>query len=77
MITRGFYRHWKGGVYFVHGIADLEIDGTVGRAIVVYESIQGVNDDGRMRARSRTDFDALVQDGDGRTVPRFTRIESW
>ena len=85
---RGFYRHHKGGIYFVLGIAD-GIDHQ-GAPLVVYESVQGVGE-GKLQVRTLEDFTAMVEveqaistiDGAypaGRTVTsvqRFTRVERW
>lgn len=81
-VSRGFYRHWKGGVYFVSSIAVLDDGGAAvddGTTLVIYESVQGcsVGGLGRSRARTIDDFFKLVADRDGHLVPRFTRIESW
>jgi len=77
--VRGFYRHWKGGVYFIHGVAvHGSAAGVADGAIefIVYESIQSADDD-RMRIRSAGEFFENVRDIDGHTVPRFVRVESW
>lgn len=86
MTTRGFYRHYKGGVYFVLGVGllhDSEQD------IVVYESTQSAVD-GVIRLRYRNEWEQLVDPKTGRPlvdlksgrprpeakggVPRFVRL---
>lgn len=75
-VTRGFYRHWKGALYYVHGVS--RNDGT-GELVVVYASVQG-NDDGLLRHRSASEFVEVFEhvpagtSGITRLVQRFTRV---
>jgi hypothetical protein len=41
IVTKGFYVHYKGGIYFVHKTAT----SLFGEPIVIYESVQGCGDD--------------------------------
>jgi hypothetical protein len=79
-VKRGFYRHYKGPVYFVEGVGTLHDDT---RRVVVYQSTQSA-EDGEPRLRFEDDFEAWVDRETGgpcspaalRRVRRFARIES-
>lgn len=74
-VERGFYQHHKGGIYFVHGIAENH-DG--GPPLVIYESLQGVNKSPqRMCYRTLDEFIEevpTVRGGEPTSDPRFVRI---
>lgn len=81
MIKRGFYHHWRGGIYFVHGTAINDADGV---ELVVYESVQGCAEDPqRMRTRTVADFTEEVvlpggvAPGVAGTAPRFKHITTF
>lgn len=65
MVEPGRYRHFKGGLYEVVGVAT---DSETEAAIVVYRSA-----DGRLWTRSAAMFEETV-DMDGAPVPRFARL---
>lgn len=81
MVSRGFYRHYKGGVYFVEGVGTLHDDG---RRVVVYQSTQSAVD-GNPRLRFEDEFEEFVDPATGERmkvawragssyVPRFHRL---
>lgn len=75
-VSRGFYRHYKGDVYFIFGVGTLDEHGhgdPHAPRQVVYESTKSV-EDGLLRLRSENDFVALVEWPDGVWRPRFVRI---
>lgn len=80
MVTKGFYRHYKGGIYFVTGVGVLH---DTERRIVSYESTQSVVD-GSPRFRYEDEFEEWVYPENGRTaynhapgaIPRFRRTDS-
>jgi hypothetical protein len=92
MVRRGFYRHYKGSIYFVLGVAD-GVDHK-GEPLVIYESLQGT-EEGKLQVRTLADFEGDVEirvpvatDGfdydtaftDGTRampVPRFRRVDHW
>lgn len=75
---RGFYRHFKGGIYMVLGVAD-GIDHQ-GPPLVIYESLQGFAE-GKLQVRTLEDFTSTVACPDGKCPdgihPRFVRVERW
>lgn len=76
-VSRGFYRHSKGDIYFVIGVGVLDEHGH-GNAYaprqVVYESTRSI-DDGLIRLRTEAAFVEDVVWPDGETRPRFVRAE--
>jgi hypothetical protein len=76
-ITRGFYRHYRGGIYFVYGISRND---DIGEELVIYESVQGVNSGApRMRHRTLKEFAGPVPElstGDDERL-RFVRVHAW
>lgn len=62
------YQHYKGGRYFVEGVATNMHDG---KQMVVYMSI----DFGRLFVREYDDFCSEVELSGGQTVKRFARWE--
>lgn len=74
-VERGFYQHYKGNTYFVHGLAKVEATLEV---VVVYEGM-----DGKAWTRPVKSFTEVVETTDilGRTdeVPRFRKLPrtSW
>lgn len=92
MVIRGFYVHYKGGCYFVHGLArNMDGVGDDGDAVVIYDSVQSTDfdpqghkhvDDG-MRYRTVHDFEELVDPATGHLalegggIPRFQRVVGW
>jgi hypothetical protein len=92
MVRRGFYRHYKGGTYFVLGVAD-GVDHK-GEPLVIYESLQGV-EEGKLQVRTLAnfegdadirvpvptdgfDYDTAFTDGTrAAKVPRFRRVDRW
>lgn len=77
-VSRGFYKHYKGPIYFVTSVGTLDEHGH-GNAdaprIVTYESTQSCNVDGLARHRWEKDFIEDVFWPDGVTRPRFVRVE--
>lgn len=70
-ITKGFYLHYKGGVYFVHGVADMERDEALAEGLVVYESVEATEETpATMRAMTLSEFTGEVARG----IPRFRRL---
>ncbi len=65
MVEPGTYRHFKGGIYEVIGVAT---DSETEAEIVVYRSA-----DGRLWTRSRAMFEEMV-DVSGSRVQRFARL---
>lgn len=89
MIERGFYRHYKGPVYFVESVGVLHDENF---RIVIYQSTESCRD-GSTRLRRESDFEAWVDPKTGEPprhvviysddtavtlgfVRRFTRIEA-
>lgn len=64
----GIYRHYKGGYYFVYGVAPLHDED---RSIVIYFS----NDYQAMRLRYLDDFILPIVWPDGVTRPRFVSVK--
>jgi hypothetical protein len=74
-VSRGFYRHYKGDVYFVLGVGTLDEHGhgdTKTLRQVVYESTRSI-DDGLLRLRSEAEFLAPIEWPDGVVRTRFVR----
>jgi hypothetical protein len=77
-VSRGFYRHWKGHCYYVHGVACLKHEGD--RRVVVYTSVK--TEEGAegfdFLARDESEFEQWLNDlgADGRVVRvrRFARV---
>lgn len=65
MVSEGFYRHYKGHVYFVFGVDTLKHEGN--RRIVSYTSVRAINEEIRL-ARDETDFEAWVRVVDDKVV---------
>lgn len=62
-VFRGFYVHYKGGIYFVQSTAYDGDDHESEKALVVYDSVQGCGDDFELdsntgRKRAKTVFNA-------------------
>ncbi len=76
-VSRGFYKHSRGDVYFVLGVGTLDMDGhgdyNAPRQ-VVYESTRSVKD-GLLRLRSEEEFVRPIAWPDGVVRPRFVRME--
>jgi len=75
-VSRGFYRHYKGQVYWVHGVGTLH-DET--RRVVIYESTRSAVD-GAPRLRYEDDFEAKIDPRTGAVplewgVPVAARFE--
>lgn len=66
-VTPGRYRHFKGGIYDVVGVAT---DSETEEPIVVYKSV-----DGRLWTRSLAMFTEIVE-RDGATMQRFERLDN-
>lgn len=56
MAKRGFYRHYKGDVYFVEGVGQIDHQGP---RIVAYQSKRGVETN-EMQFRWENEFDGWV-----------------
>ena len=73
-VTRGFYRHYKGGIYYVHGVSRND---DTGEQLVIYASVQG-NADDVLRHRTLTEFtedvELLDPEEAPQLVPRFKRM---
>lgn len=67
----GLYRHYKGGVYQLIGLA---AHSETGEALVVYVSLDASLPGFRMRVRPRSLWDDDVEWPDGNTRPRFIFI---
>lgn len=86
MISKGFYVHYKGGIYFVHGLArNMDV---AGDPVVIYDSVQStepvpedVYTHETMRFRTVSDFEELVEPSTGMSsssgLPRFQRVVGW
>lgn len=75
-VTRGFYKHYRGEIYFVVGVGTLDEHGhgnINAPRQVVYESTGSVVD-GLLRLRSEDAFVENVEWPDGITRPRFIRV---
>ena len=84
-VSRGWYRHYKGHVYYAHGVACLKHEND--RRVVIYTSVK-TEQEGRFDflARDEKEFEELVeveiqQEGPvvmdvllTEKVPRFARI---
>ncbi len=76
-VSRGFYQHYKGPVYFVVGVGTLDEDGhgnVKAPRQVVYESTLSTKD-GLLRLRSEAAFVEPIEWPDGVIRPRFVRVE--
>jgi hypothetical protein len=76
-VSRGFYKHYKGDVYFVIGVAILDEHGHGDHEAprqVVYESTRSVGN-GLINLRSEASFEEEIEWPDGKRRPRFVRIE--
>ena len=62
-VTIGYYRHYKGGIYYVTAVAQHE---STGEALVIYHGLSGT------WARDYGNFIGMVE-VDGAMVPRFIR----
>jgi hypothetical protein len=89
VIRRGFYRHYKGDIYFVEGVGQIDNEGP---RLVAYQSVRGVEADA-MQFRWESEFEEWVDPSDNGSVAaawvdeisdkaiaagvvrRFTRIE--
>jgi len=66
--ARGFYRHAKGGLYFLEGIAHDSSDPTKFWAVYL-------NQDGRMWVRPWAEFSGTTEHPEtGQIVPRFVKV---
>jgi hypothetical protein len=81
-VTRGFYKHYRGDVYFVEGVGVTHDDD---HRIVVYHSTESAKELSGIRLRFEDDFEMLVDPMTGEAPdqtriasakPRFERIES-
>lgn len=76
-VSRGFYRHSKGEIYFVIGVGVLDEDGHGNPEAprqVIYESKQS-SKSRLINLRSEAAFTEPVVWPDGVTRPRFVRVE--
>lgn len=76
-VTRGFWRHMKGDLYFVIGVGILDEDGHGNPDAprqVIYESTRS-SKSGLINLRSEAAFTEPVVWPDGVTRPRFVRVE--
>lgn len=76
-VSRGPYRHYKGGFYFVIGVGILDEDGHADPNAprqVIYESRQSAKS-GLINLRSEAAFIEPIEWPDGVVRPRFVRIE--
>lgn len=78
-VSRGFYRHYKGPIYYVFGVACLKHERD--RRVVIYTSVKTEEDTGLFDflARDERDFESLVTlayapDTAQVQVPRFQRV---
>ncbi len=71
-VQRGFYRHYKGPTYFVHGVGVLH-DET--RLVVVYDSTRSVID-GDLRLRYADEFLEIVNPRTGAGTRQTTLLSS-
>lgn len=81
-VSKGFYRHYKGHVYYVHGVACLKHEGN--RRIVIYTSVKTEQEKVfDFLARDEADFEDLVEPDTGEAwggqgtslaVRRFARV---
>lgn len=70
-VRPGIYRHYKGGLYTVIGLAnDAEPSS---RSVTTVTHVIYADADGRLWLRTIEDFTARVGDGKGGLVQRFTR----
>lgn len=67
-LVRSLYRHHKGGLYKIIAVATLE---STNMAVVVYRGA-GTRQNW---VRPLAEWHDLVQDKDGRLVPRFERVD--
>jgi len=83
-VRRGFYRHYKGGIYWVHGLCESHAtDGAPSVLSVSYESTQSA-EDGITRTRPVAEFEEIIDYRTGNPptedtphscrMPRFERV---
>jgi len=75
-VSRGFFRHHKGPIYFVEGVGVLDEDGhgdVNAPRQVIYESTQSIGPQIK-NLRSETAFVEPVTWPDGVVRPRFVRL---
>lgn len=91
MITRGFYRHWKGDVYFVEGVgqshsnADENTPRAQVRWVLYQSALSCEPGDGITRMRPESEFeewvipalDGAVPDGFVPTAAEIAAGEAW
>lgn len=66
MLERGFYRHFKGGVYLVENVV---VDEALERLVVLFRDKHG-----HQHERPLDEFNEHVN-RDGYTGPRFTKLD--
>lgn len=70
-VKKGFYVHYKGGVYFVLGVAENKDEG--GDSLVIYESTQGCGDE--VQSTRNPTVDIAIDEGP--TGLRYRKIDEF
>lgn len=78
-VSKGFYVHYKGGIYFVTGIALNGDSHNWQDQHVIYESVQGCGDDVEMQGPNMVAISSPTElhGSRFRTVEDFTRMIDW
>lgn len=76
-VSKGFYRHYKGHVYYVYGIACLKHEND--RRIVCYTSVKTEegNEDFDFLARDEAEFEQWICRGDAENKPPMEPPWDW